>query len=99
MTDVRARRRISGDYHRQCLAKNPDGYCGMACCGVTGGEEVAIDVCTGMPPVATRSATRPSWARDARARANRLASASLMPRALRCRNIDHRVDHRHDRAQ
>jgi peptide-methionine (S)-S-oxide reductase len=34
MTEVRAVKCISADYHQQYLAKNPDGYCGIGGCGV-----------------------------------------------------------------
>ena len=34
MTDFRARKTISADYHQQYLAKNPNGYCGIGGCGV-----------------------------------------------------------------
>ena len=34
MTDCRARKYISADYHQQYLAKNPNGYCGIGGCGV-----------------------------------------------------------------
>jgi peptide methionine sulfoxide reductase MsrA len=34
MTDFRARKCLSADYHQQYLAKNPDGYCGIGGCGV-----------------------------------------------------------------
>jgi peptide-methionine (S)-S-oxide reductase len=35
MTDFRARKRKSADYHQQYLAKNPNGYCGIGGCGVS----------------------------------------------------------------
>ena len=34
MTDLRARKPVSADYHQQYLAKNPNGYCGIGGCGV-----------------------------------------------------------------
>ena len=34
MTDFRARKCLSADYHQQYLAKNPGGYCGIGGCGI-----------------------------------------------------------------
>ena len=34
MTEFRARKCISADYHQQYLAKNPGGYCPDHSCGV-----------------------------------------------------------------